>query len=127
MAFTEFGFSVDDFLNPKQYKDPEAIATLLTRLLLLEPGLFQSHPDMGVGLISRFRYSVEGSDKELRSEFERQINKYLPQFEGVRISVRQHKDTFYIGAEIDEVIYSFYYDSERETLKTTYVPISSLG
>lgn len=126
MAYTEFCFSVDDFQNPKQYKNPEAIATLLTRLLLLEPGLYQSHPEMGVGLISRFRYSVEGSEKDLRSEFERQINKYLPWFEGVRISVKQKNQTYYIGAEIDEVIYSFYYDADRESLKTTYVPISSL-
>lgn len=127
MAFTEFGFSVDDFENPVQYKNPEAIATLLTRLLLLEPGLFQSHPDMGVGLISRFRYSVEGSAKELKSEFERQIAKYLPQFDGVRVSVKQKDQTFYIGCEIDEVIYNFYYDSDRETLKSSYVLISSLG
>lgn len=126
MAYTEFCFSVDDFQNPKQYKNPEAIATLLTRLLLLEPGLYQSHPEMGVGLISRFRYSVEGYEKDLRSEFERQINKYLPWFEGVRISVKQKNQTYYIGAEIDEVIYSFYYDADRESLKTTYVPISSL-
>lgn len=127
MAFTEFCFSVDDFQNPKQYKDPEAIATLLTRLLLLEPGQFQSHPDMGVGIISRFRYSMEGSASDLKAEFERQIEKYLPQFKGVRISVKQNKQTYYIGAEIDEVIYSFYYDKERETLKTNYVPISSLS
>lgn len=126
MAYTEFCFSVDDFENPKQLKNPEAIATLLTRLLLLEPGLYQSHPEMGVGLISRFRYSIEGSEKDLRSDFERQINKYLPWFEGVRISVKQKNRTFYIGAEIDEVIYSFYYDADRESLKNTYVPISSL-
>ena len=52
MAITEFSFSVDDFENPKTYKDAEAIATLLVRLLILEPGTFQSHPDMGVGLYS---------------------------------------------------------------------------
>ena len=61
MSITEFGFSVDEFQNPKNYKNAEAIATLLSRLLLLEPGTIQSHPDMGVGLYSKYHYSVEGS------------------------------------------------------------------
>lgn len=126
MAFTEFCFSVDDFKNPKQYKDPEAIATLLTRLLLLEPGLIQSHPDMGVGLISRFRYSTEGTASELKDEFERQIHKYLPKFDGVKINVQQSGQTFIISAEIEEIIYAIYYNKDQESVSSTYVPISNL-
>jgi hypothetical protein len=57
LSISEFGFSVDEFNNPKVYKNAEAVSTLLVRLLLLEPGTIQSHPNAGVGLISRYRYS----------------------------------------------------------------------
>lgn len=120
MAITEFAFSVDDFKNPKIYKDAEAVATLLTRLLLLEPGTIQSHPDVGVGIMSRYRFSVEGSASELQADFQRQIEKYLPQFQGARVTVREQNKTFIIAAEIDDTLYGIYYDTNTSNISTSY-------
>lgn len=126
LAITEFSFSVDDFQDPKMYKDPEAISVLLTRLLLLEPGLLQSHPDAGVGLYSRYAYSVEGTAAELEVEFQKQIEKYLPRFQGVRVSVTEKDGMFNIAVEIDGTLYGIYYDSSKSTVVSNYAKITNL-
>lgn len=126
LAFTEFLFSVDDFQNPKVVKDAEAVATLLTRLLLLEPGTIQSHPEAGVGIISRYRYSTEGAASELQADFQKQIEKYLPQFQGAKVTVREKDKTFMIAAEIDDTLYGIYYDTNTSNIKTSYTKLSDL-
>lgn len=126
MAITEFGFSVDDFQDPKLYKDAEAVATLLTRIILLEPGTIQSHPDAGVGIMSKFRYSVEGSASDLQAEIQRQVEKYLPQFQGAKFNVTQKDGAFIITAEIDDTLYGIYYDVNTSNISTKYTKLSNL-
>lgn len=126
MAITEFAFSVDDFKNPKLYKNAEAVSTLLVRLLLLEPGTIQSHPDMGVGLISKYRFSVEGEGVNLQGEYQRQIEKYLPQFQGVQVSVKEKNKQFQISVQIDDTLYGIYYDTEKTTVQTGYTNLIDL-
>ena len=126
MAISEFSFSVDDFQNPKVTKDAEAIMVVLTRLLLLEPGTIQSHPDMGVGLYSHYAFGVEGIETELQSDFQRQIERYLPQFQGVKISVSRKDRALFIYAEIDKVLYGIYYDIENKNITSKYSRMSEL-
>ena len=128
MPVSEFSFSVDDFQNPKVYKDPEAIQTLLTRLLLLEPGTIQSHPDMGVGLYSRYSHSIlnSGEDSKLQSEFQSQIEKYLPQFQGARVTVKEQANTFMISTELDNVLYGIYYEKNTSKVTAKFTRLSEL-
>lgn len=126
MAITEFSFSVDDFKTPKVYKDAEAIATLLVRLLLLEPGTIQSHPDMGVGLISKYRFSTEGSAATLQGEYQRQVEKYLPQFQGVQISVTEKDKKFKISVQIEDTLYGIYYDVNKTVVQSGYTKLTDL-
>lgn len=126
MAITEFSFSIDDFKNPKVYKDAEAVSVLLTRLLLLEPGTIQSHPEAGVGLISKYRFGVEGVASELQAEFQKQVETYLPQLQGARISVREKDKTLMIAAEIDDTLYGIYYDTNTSEIKSDYTSLSNL-
>lgn len=126
MAISEFSFSVDDFNNPKIYKNAEAISVILTRLLLLEPGTIQSHPDCGVGLYSRFRYGVEDITSELQSDFSRQIERYLPQFQGVVVSVTEENRIILINVTINNTLYSIFYDTDTAKLDSRYVELSEL-
>lgn len=126
MAIHEFGLSVDDFQNPKVYKNGDAILTLLTRLLLLEPGTIQSHPEMGVGLISKYRYSVEGSAPLLQSDFQRQLDTYLPQLQGVKVRVVEKGKSYFITAEFERVLYGISFDTEKSTITTDSMLLSDL-
>jgi hypothetical protein len=126
MAITEFTFSVDDFESPKEYKDAKAIMLLLTRLLLLEPGTIQSHPDAGVGLHSKYRFAVEGSASDLEADFRRQIEKYLPQFQGAKVNCKESNGTLQIVVEIDDTLYGIYYDVNTSELKSGYTKLTDL-
>lgn len=127
MKATEFLLSVDEFQNPIVLKDSKAIMTLLVRLLLLEPGTIQSHPDMGVGLISKYRYGVEGIGSDLQAEFKRQIQTYLPdEFQGIQINVKEKDKTLQISAEIDGLIYGIAFDSDTLKIQTKYSNLSDL-
>jgi hypothetical protein len=60
--------------------DEDYATILLVRLILLEPGTFQTHPDCGVGLVSRYRYAKNLDIARLQKDIKDQIAKYLPQF-----------------------------------------------
>ena len=58
----------------------DAMSLLLIRLILMEPGLIQTHPDMGVGLVSHYRYCTDTDMITLSNTIKSQIDCYLPQF-----------------------------------------------
>lgn len=122
----EHSFSVDEYMQPKTYKNSEAIAVFLTRLLLLEPGTYQSHPECGIGLISQYRYGMEGNAIRLQSEFQRQIEKYLPNVQGVNVSVREKDGYYNISAEIDGVLYGIQYNTSNSKISSKYSKLSDL-
>lgn len=98
----------------------------MTRLLLLEPGTFQSHPNMGVGLVSKYRYTIEDKLIDLRDDFRNQIEKYLPQYQGVEVQVYMQNNICYINATINNTIYAFFYDTESNDLKSTFKELADL-
>lgn len=126
LGITEFAFAVDDFMNPKEFKDGEAICTLLVRLLLLEPGLIQSHPDMGIGLMSKYRYSVEGTASTLQNDLQRQIDKYLPSLQGTKVTVTERDSKYYIAAEFESVLYGVSFDTSSGMIQTNTASLADL-
>ncbi|WP_301066618.1 hypothetical protein [uncultured Duncaniella sp.] len=125
MAITEATLSKDEFNQPKVLKNAEAIACLLTRLLLLEPGTIQSHPNMGVGLVSNYRYSTN-SEADLQQRFTKQIETYLPQYQGAEIRVQEKDRVLVIGGRLDDNIFAIFYDREKGGITTTYKRLSDL-
>ena len=111
--YNESVFSLNKFKRPKTHEDKEAIYTLLTRLLLLEPGTIQSHPEMGIGIVSRYRYSFEGSARDLKKDIDNQIEKYLPEFQGVDVEVSDSNNRITIKITIEDTLYDFSFDSEK--------------
>ena len=122
----EYLFSVDDFDDPKVLKNSDAIGILLTRLLLLEPGTFQSHPTMGVGLVSKYRGATDENITDLITSFRRQIETYLPQYQGVEVNAALKNHVIYISATIDGTIYAFFYNTDTNEIKTTFKTLGEL-
>lgn len=121
--------SVDNFNNPKIYSDAQGLMLLLSRLILLEPGTFQSHPDMGVGLLTYYRYELDsdgGLAADLRQRIRSQIDTYLPILTGIDIQVKIEDKTFYVTARINNLVFGVLYDSENNTVETKYSSISDL-
>lgn len=127
MAITEFAYSVNDFQTPKTYENEEAIAVILTRLLLLEPGTYQQFPNMGVGLFSKYHGGLENDCTGLKIDFENQINMYLPNyFKGTQINVSIKEKTLIITAEIEGALYGINYDPAEEKMDIKFTKISNL-
>ena len=124
----EYSLKVNDFNEPKVYEKQQALMLLLTRLILLEPGTFQSHPDMGVGLISNFRYRVDDGSliADLKSRIQTQIDTYLPFLSGVTVLVEIHDKSFYVSIGIDDLIFGILYDTQTNNLTTDYTTIAEL-
>lgn len=121
--------SVDEFNNPKVFKNAEAVMVQLTRLILLNPGTIQSHPNMGVGLVQRYRYSMEGNEVYLKSDIINQINTYLPNYQGADVKVVFKDHVCYISITIDSTIFMIMYDetaSDSDAIQTRYTKLGEL-
>lgn len=118
--------SINDFNEPKEYVNAEAVMALFTRLLLLDPGTIQSHPEMGVGLVTRYRYSLEGAEVTLQADIRQQINTYLPQFAGAEVIVRMVDHSFRIAITFSNYLFAFLYDIEENVLTNKFTNLSNL-
>jgi hypothetical protein len=74
----EYFLSLDNFNRPAEVTGGEAVALLIARLIMLEPGSDPLHPTMGVGLVSKYRYSNKLED--LKTDIKNQISTWLPDF-----------------------------------------------
>lgn len=112
----EYLMSVNKINEPIVESKQRAIALLLLRLILLEPGSDPLHPDMGVG-ITKYRFSVDTLE-ELRSRIDDQISTYLPDFLATEINIVINSDrTCNIEITIDNTIYT--YDSKNAPVPIT--------
>lgn len=119
----EYVLSLNDFREPKVLEGKAAIATILVRLILLNPGTMPDRPLMGVGLVEKYRYSFPEDVNELKKEIKRQIQLYLPRYQGAEVDVLLNKDnTLTIGVKIDEVLYQL----ETSELMDNQIEMSSL-
>lgn len=79
VAKKEYFISLDKFNRPAEVTGEKAEAILLARLILMNPGSNPLHPDMGIGIKQRYRFSMDKLP-DLQREISDQINKYLPDF-----------------------------------------------
>lgn len=85
----EYPLSKDKFDNATVLKDDKAIITWIVRLILMNPGDIQTHPEMGVGLVKNYRYSwSDVVEKELSDKIMDQVSVYLPQYAIVDIQCK---------------------------------------
>ena len=88
----EYLLSVDEFSNPQVVEGKSAIALLLSRLILLEPGSDPLHPDMGVG-IKKYRFDANKDVlSKIRDDISKQVETFLPTFQGTDVQIGLTED-----------------------------------
>ena len=123
---TEYAMSLDSFLNPTTYKGRSAVEILLCRLILLEPGTFETHPNMGVGIVSRFRNIKENELSELDTEIESQITTYLPFVYGVKVQTKFiGNKQMRIAIKVNEEIFALTYNQSNSNLTSEKLALDS--
>lgn len=106
----EYLLDLDPFKKPKIIGDKEALAALLVRLILLEPGTNPLYPEMGVGLVSKYRFLQPGEDSDLKEAIQQQVAIYLPAANMQDITLTYNDDkTVNIEMVINDM--TFIYDS----------------
>lgn len=113
--------SIDKFEKPTLLKGNDAVYTLLLRLLMITPGTFQSHPNLGVGIATRWRYMDQEDIPNLKTEIEDQIAKYLPKFQYVDVDLEPNENSMELDVKIniDNTLYTFKTDSQNNTVNLT--------
>lgn len=84
--------TINKTYKPVVLKGTDAAIMKILRLILLEPGTIQTHPDCGVGIVSKFRYTIDVDMNDLTSRISNQINTYLPQFTNVKVACEIDND-----------------------------------
>ena len=114
--------SLNNFNMPKVFKNDSAEYINIVYLLLLEKGKFQSHPDMGIGLKSRYRYVNDGDVlSNLQSDIKSQVEKYLPDvqhLENVSVGLIDKDKALGIIMETRNGVYALSYDIAKDTITT---------
>lgn len=116
--------SLNNFGMPKVFSGTDAMYTKIVYLILLEKGKFQSHPNMGVGLRSRYRYNnSEGFLRSLQNDITNQISTYLPELSMIDVSVNIKEHTLGIVIDTKEGAYTLAYNRSTDVLDApaTYV------
>ena len=102
----EYLFTTNQYNEPVTVTDKSAVALLLVRLILLNPGSDPLHPDMGVG-IRDYRYSLDQL-KELKEKIEEQIDLFLPDFQSAIVALVGTPDRICnIEITIDDTVYVY--------------------
>ena len=116
--------SLNNFNMPKVLKDTDANYALIIRLLLLEPGKFQSHPSMGVGLRSRYRYNNDENFLiHLQNDIKNQMSTYLPtiSYRNIKLNISNNILGIIIEANEGDYIIGYNGDSGEIEAAASYV------
>ena len=104
--------SINKFHKPKVLQEPDSGVIRIVRLILLEPGTIQTHPDMGVGIVSKFRYSIDVDIDSLNNRIKNQIETYLPMYTAVNVDCNLDVDKKCINISV------------KSDQLNTYIPIN---
>lgn len=88
------------FNKPKVIEEPDSGIIRVVRLILLEPGTFQTHPDMGVGIVSKCRHNVDIDIAKLNARIKSQIETYLPMYTSIDVRTELDNKEKYIRISI---------------------------
>lgn len=113
------------FGTPLEYKNAMAVIMQLVKLITLEKGKNQLYPDMGVGLISRFRYMYEEDLPELENEIARQRDIYLPMYSDVSIKLSMEKSVLIISIGLLDLLVTL--DINQESNQIRLVDVHKKG
>lgn len=112
-SFKEYLLSINEFVQPKVLSGDSAAFADIIRLFLLEPGTNQTHPDMGIGIRSRYRFSDTSEIGKLKQEVKDQIQTYIPNLLIMDIQIETFDNTLaiFITSKNDNV-YAVVYNTE---------------
>ena len=114
----EHPLSLNSFGMPKVLDGTDAMYTKIVQLILLEPGTYQSHPTLGLGLRSRYRYNnSENFLQTLQMDISDQIDRFLPSLTAIDISVAIKDNILGIIIDTQNGAYAISYNGSTDVVE----------
>lgn len=116
--------SLNEFNMPKVFNASDSAYVHIIQLILLEPGKYQSHPNMGVGIKSRYRHNNDDNFlMNLKTDITNQIDAYLPELGGVNVTLTDKDQVLGIIIDTTTGTYVVAYNSTTDVMEAaaTYV------
>ena len=112
-TYKEYLLSTTTFKEPAIVTGKKAVATMISRIIMMEPGTNPLHPTMGVGLASKYRFlSSPTIETSLKNDIARQIEQFLPNYQLANVELVYNEDkTVDINIQVDDTVYI--YDSSE--------------
>lgn len=112
-TYKEYLLSTTAFKEPAIVTGKKAVATMISRIIMMEPGTNPLHPTMGVGLASKYRFlSSPTIETSLKNDIARQIEQFLPNYQLANVELVYNEDkTVDINIQVDDTVYI--YDSSE--------------
>lgn len=107
----------NEFEQPKVLKDNHAVITNIIRLIIADPGTYPLHPEMGVGLFTKFKFGW--SDEvviTLRSEILKQMNMYMPDLTSTSVSIKSVDHELHIIIQFNSTLVTLVTDTANKIL-----------
>lgn len=83
----------------------------------MKPGTDFLHPEMGIDIVGRYRYSEENDMDDLQEEINNQVTTYFPNYNTVSVSANFEGANIITKINIDDTLYTFSSnDSEVKSL-----------
>lgn len=103
----EYGLTTNSFNEPIEHDNADTAFILIKRLILLNPGTYPNHPNMGVGLFSKWKFSDMNNMNDLKAEIQNQITQYLPQYQLSNIEIsKKAQNELLITIQVENIIYT---------------------
>lgn len=113
----EYLLAVDNYKKPAKYSNEKAEYYVILKLILMNKGENQLFPDMGVGLIKKYRYMTEDNIPELENDIESQISKYLPELMIDTVTVQIINENLTISVSSSQNNTNYNYTGDQFGLK----------
>lgn len=115
--FKEYLLTTNEFMQPKVLTGEPAAYTAIIKLCLLEPGTNQTHPYMGIGIRTRYRFSDTSEISALQSELKNQMKEYLPSLLVMDVQIETYGSTLAIFVSSqDDQIYGIGYNTDTGSI-----------
>ena len=114
----EYIIGTDDFKQPKKVLGKKAIGVLLVRLLLLEPGTDPMRPEMGVGLVSKYRYMFPDNLGELKRDISDQLARFLFPYQRIGINMKVEDKELRMDITINDTTYKYVTEEQEDNTIT---------
>ena len=113
---TEHTLSINEFNKPKVLTNEAAIAQKLIEIALLNPGTYPTRPDMGLGLVRKYRYQSDTDVEKMKEEYKSQIETYLPTLTDVEIDIKVVGKELRFFVKIDGTMFRLILNTDTKTL-----------